>query len=119
MFNAPGALNIPTPIDGATVKIIGVAVCLGGCRGCLKSNSPALRCTASTRAIVYGFLRRAGIAGEPAPALDHAAEPVPLDGTGSMHARVECGWPGGLLGGSRPGLRIPRVGAPRRRSKVM
>ena len=43
-------------------------------------------------------MRRAGTAGEPAPALDHAAEPVLLDGTGSMHARVECGWPGGLLG---------------------
>ena len=28
-----------------------------------------------------------------------------------MHTRVECGWPGGLLGGSRPGWRIPRVGA--------
>ena len=44
---------------------------------------------------------------------------IPEDDTGSMHARVECGWPGGLLGGSRPGWRIPRVGAPRRRSKVM
>ena len=57
----------------------------------MKSSSPALRCTASKSAIVCGFLRRAGIAGEPAPALDHAAEPVPQDGAKPMHARVECG----------------------------
>ena len=85
----------------------------------MKSSSPALRCTPSKNAIVCGFLRRAGIAGEPAPALDHAAEPVPQDGAEPMHARVKCGWPGGLLGGLGPGWRIPRVGAPRRRSKVM
>ena len=86
----------------------------------MESSSPALCCTASKSAIVCGFLRLAGIASEPAaPALDHAAEPVPLDGTEPMHARMECGWPGGLLGGSRPGWRVPRVGAPPRRSKVM
>ena len=83
----------------------------------MKSSSPALRCTASKSAIVCGFVRHAGIAGEPASALDHAAEPVLQDGAWPMHARVECGWPGGLLGGSR--WRIPRVGAPPRRSKVM
>ena len=85
----------------------------------MKASSPALGCTASKSAIVCGFLRRAGITGEPALTLDHAAEPVPLDGAEPMHARVECGWPGGLLGGSRPGWRVPRVGAPPRRSKVM
>ena len=68
----------------------------------MKTSSPALRYTASKSAIVCGFLRRAGIAGEPAPALDHAAETVPLDDAGPMHARVECGWPGGLLGGLGP-----------------
>ena len=71
-------------------------------QGLLEVKQPGpVRCTASKSAIVCGFLRRAGIAGEPAPALDHVAEPVPLDGTGSMHARVECGWPGGLLGNTK------------------
>ena len=85
----------------------------------MKSSSPALRCTASKRAIVCGFLRRAGIAGEPAPALDHAAEPVLQYGAELMHARVECGCPGVLLGGSMLGWRIPWVGAPPRRSKAL
>ena len=68
----------------------------------MKSSSLALRCTASKSFIACGFLRRAGIAGEPAPALDHAAEPVLQDGARPIHARVECGWPGGLLGGIIP-----------------
>ena len=57
----------------------------------VKISSPALRCTASKSAIVCGFLRRAGSAGEPVPGLDHAAEPVPLDDAEPMHAWVECG----------------------------
>ena len=85
----------------------------------MKSSSPALCCTASKSAIVCGFLRRAGIAGEPAPALDHAAEPVHLDGAELMHARVECGWPGGLLGGSRPGMAHTRAGGPSWLSEVV
>ena len=78
---------------------------VGGCTGLLEvKHSPALRCTASKSAIVYGFMRRVGITGEPAAALNHAAAELVLqDGARPMHARVECGWPGGLLGGFRPG----------------
>ena len=59
----------------------------------MKSSSPALRCTASKNTIVCGFLRRAGIAGEPAPALDHAAEPVPLDGIETVLGDLSPGGP--------------------------
>ena len=88
-----------------TLGIIGIAV-PRWLQGLLEiKNSPTLRCTASKSAIVCGLPCRAGIAGEPAPALDHAVciEPGLL---GDAVIQGRCTRAGGALVAWRPGGRL-------------